>query len=260
MQAGISTACLYPATTEESFGALAAFGPSCVEVFLNTLCELAPGYLRDLRKLADDNGISVASVHPYYSGMEPMFFFSRYERRFFEGMEIYRRFYEAASILGAQTLVFHGDYKDSALERDAYFERFGRLWEDARRHGIALCQENVERCKSGDVEFLAAMVKELPHIRYVLDVKQAVRAGQDVLQMAKVLGEKIQNVHLSDHDSTRECLLPGKGTFNIRGFLSAIASTGFDGAVILEVYGESFNNNVELSAGYQHISTIISTH
>lgn len=259
MLPGISTACLYPMNTEDSLDTLAALRPACIEVFINAESELVPAFLRGLRTRADDAGIKIVSLHPHTSGMEPTIFFSRYQRRYEDGREFYRKFYAAATILGADSVVFHGDYAGNRLPPQEYFERFGQLVLDAAKEGVQLCQENVSRCLSGGIDFIAQMRKSLPDVSYILDVKQAVRAGEDVFEMASLMGEKLRCVHMSDHTVTEHCLPPGRGVFNISKFLKAIAKIGFSGGVIVELYGENFDGIVELSAAYEHICTMFST-
>jgi len=259
MLAGISTACFYPLYTEEAVQKLSRIPPQCVEVFLNARHELDPAYLRELRRRADAAGILIKSVHPYTSGMEPMYFFSNYDRRFVEGIEIYRDFYQAANILGAGIVVFHGGIRHFNLDYDDYFARFERLWLDAKKHGVDLCQENVQRCTSYTPEFFKAMAAALPDVGYVLDTKQAVRAGEDVYSFADSMSTRIRHVHISDHSPAHDCLAPGKGVLNIAKLLSIITKNGFDGSVIVELYRENFNDFVELERGYQQVFTAIST-
>ena len=256
---GISTACFYPAVTEDSLLQLAALEPPCVEVFLNAATELQPQYLKRLRAIADHAGIRVVSVHPYCSIMEPMLFFSQYQRRFEEGVELYKHFFRAAALLGADTLVFHGDHKQSPLPREEYFRRFLILWEEAKAMGIHLCQENVERCASGKIDFLANMRKCLPQVEYILDVKQAVRSGIDPLKLVAILGNQVRHIHMSDHRKGADCLIPGDGVFNIREFLLTMRNNRFSGGVIVELYRENFEGIVEISRGFHQLSHIVST-
>lgn len=259
MLPGISTACFYPDTTEASLREVARIAPPCAEVFLNAAQELELPYLRQLAACARDSGIRITSVHPYLSIMDGMYFFSQYDRRFEEGMETYRRFYQAAAVLGADTVVFHGNYRRSPLPWEEYFRRFRLLWEDAAANGISLCQENVERCSSATPAFFRAMSEALPQVHYILDVKQAVRAGEEVLEMAAAMAGRIRHIHISDHDGPLECMVPGKGVFNIAEFLLEVRKTGFDGSVIVELYRENFADTVELSQGFAHLSSILST-
>jgi len=259
MLPGISTACFYPLPTEESLKTLTALHPPCLEVFINAEQELEPTFLQGLRARADIAGTKIVNVHPYSSAMEHMLFFSRYPRRFEDGMNLYRKFYKAVNILGADSLVFHGDFKGSTLSRDEYFTRFELLWKDAGNHGVSLCQENVSHCVSGSAEFVAEMRRALPQVEYILDIKQAVRARENVWELAGIMGDKIKHLHLSDHNANQSCLLPGKGSFNIPKLLKTIAKTGFSGGVIVELYGENFSDIVELSGSFQHLCTLLST-
>jgi sugar phosphate isomerase/epimerase len=93
----------------------------------------------------------------------------------------------------------------------------------------------------------------------VLDLKQAIRAGQDIYRMAEAMAGRIRHVHFSDSDSASDCLPPGRGTFNIPKFLTFIAKTGFDAGVIVELYRENFVENVELFESYQLLLTAVST-
>ena len=259
MLPGISTACLYPLPTEESLEILTALRPPCLEVFINAEQELEPVFLQGLRARADAAGAKIVSVHPHSSAMEHMLFFSEYPRRFEDGMKLYHKYYRAVNILGADSLVFHGDFKGSGFPRDEYFARFERLWQDAANHGVSLCQENVSRCASGSAEFIAAMRQALPGAEYILDIKQAVRAGEDVLKLAQIMGKKIKHLHMSDHNENQSCLPIGKGVFNIPELLNTITKIGFSGGVVVELYGENFSDIVELSGSFQHLCTLLST-
>lgn len=259
MTPGISTACLYPLYTEEAFKAIAQHKVEAVEVFINCAEEISPSYLNSLRVSALGYGVKILSLHPYMSAMESMFFFSDYERRFLEGQELYKKYYEAANLLGANAVVFHGCAYPVKIGYDEYFDRFGRLLEDSIAHGSMLCHENVSRCTSRDSRFFKALKKALPKAEFIFDVKQAVRAGEDVNEFAKTMSGRIRHIHFSDHCSGSDCLPPGKGSFNIRYFLERIRAEGFDGGVIVELYRENISGIVELLAGYKHLCTQIST-
>lgn len=259
MYPGISTACLYPMETEKALRMLAEKGVEAAEVFINSQSELAPGYLRELRRVADSFGMRLLSLHPFTSGMEPMLFFSTYHRRFEDGRNFYRTYYQAASILGADIVVFHGNIVQFRMELGEYFDRFGVLMEDARKEGCLLCHENVSRCTGRSPLFFREMAKQLPDARFVFDVKQAVRAGEDVFEFVEEMGERIAHVHISDHTPQEDCLPIGKGVFHIQEFLSYLGSIGFSGGVIVELYRENFGEFVELLRGYQQLCAYLST-
>jgi len=259
MLPGISTACFYPQYTEDALRTLAGHFPECVEVFINAACELEPEYLRSLRQIAEDAGIKIISLHPYTSGLEPMFFFSNYDRRYDEGLELYKKMSQAANLLGAGIIVFHGAARAAKISYEFYFERFQRLWETVKSNGVELCQENVQRCTSYSSRFFVEMARALPEVGYVLDTKQAVRAQEDIYDFAAVMGKRIRHIHISDHSDTRDCIPPGKGVLNIQKLLSLTGKNGFSGGVIVELYSESYASVVEIFNSYKLISAIVST-
>ena len=59
MSVGISTACFYPAATEEALRCVAEAGAKVTEVFFNSPSELEPDFLRRISSIASDNGIRI---------------------------------------------------------------------------------------------------------------------------------------------------------------------------------------------------------
>lgn len=90
MSVGISTACFYPAATEDALRCVAEAGAKVTEVFFNSPSELEPVFLRRLSSIASDNGIRIRSLHPFTSFAEGYILFSQYVRRF----DDYREFYK----------------------------------------------------------------------------------------------------------------------------------------------------------------------
>jgi len=260
MLAGISTACFYPQHTEEALRDIARMHPQCVELFLNCLEEMQQPLLGEMQAIAKSNGVRIHSLHPYTSGMEPLYFFTKYPRRQKEGRDFYKRYYEAANILGADIVVFHGGIRHLPMEQEEYFERFSLLWEDARAQGISLCHENVVRCVGYCPAFFENMKKCIPGAEFVFDVKQAVRAGEDVYHFADAMGGALRHIHLSDHSGEGDCLIPGQGTLDIHKLLTTVRKNGFDGSVVVELYRENFRDIVEMWQGYQRLSQDLSTY
>ena len=242
----ISTACFFPALTEAAAKILADNRVSCAEVFINAVSELTPEFLGQLAGIFRQGGVQVASIHPFTSGFEPMLFFGQYERRFWDGVELYRRFFAAAAFLGAEYLVIHGDKKESQAPEELYFARFGRLDEIAGEYGVKLAQENVSRCKAGSLAFLKRMKAALPKAALVLDVKQARRAGEDLEGMLEALGESVRHIHLSGCGREGDCLPLDRGEFDFSCFFRRLAAIGFDGSVILELYRQNYGGYEEL--------------
>ncbi len=248
MQFGISTSCFYPALTECAVRILAKEKVPATEMFINSFSELNPVYLRQLKEVLDHGGTRILSVHPFTCGLEPMLFFGEYRRRFEDGLELYKRYYEAAAILGAKYLVLHGDRKESALPEETYFERFAELDAAGRPYGIRLAQENVARCRSGSLSFLKNMKQALPDAAFVLDVKQARRSGEDWREIVEALGSSLCHVHISGASGTEDCLSLLEGDFPLEKFLGTLKKNGFAGGVILELYRQNYGEYGELLA------------
>ncbi|MFA9381939.1 MAG: sugar phosphate isomerase/epimerase family protein, partial [Acetanaerobacterium sp.] len=122
-----------------------------------------------------------------------------------------------------------------------------RLYELGRSYGVFVAQENVVRCRSHSAQFIGEMRSALGEdVRFVLDTKQAVRAGQDLFEMVDAMGERLLHVHLSDHSERGDCLPVGSGTLDIKRLLNALKTVGFDENVIMELYRENFDEPEEL--------------
>lgn len=251
MLAGVSTACYYPALLEDALQTIADADVEAAEVFINSPCELQGAYLRSLRQICRNTRI--LSLHPFTSGMEPILFFSDYRRRFYDGIEIYKRFFEAAGELGAKIVVFHGNRRESVVPYPQYFDYFGELALIASRMGVTLAQENVPRCTSWQPYFFQEMSRYLPNTRYVLDVKQCIRAEIPLEAMVHAMGPNLVHLHVSDHSETHDCLPVGKGDLDLEALLRLLHNNGFDGGVILEVYRDGYGEYAELEESYRKI-------
>ena len=259
MLAGVSTACFYPKSTEQSLVELGKMGVKASELFINSSLEIEPDFLCSLRNIADYYGIKIVSLHPCTGIIEPFLFFSDYQRRFDEGLELFKRYYNAAAYLGTKIMVFHGNSRMNIIEPDFYFEHFDILHREAAKFGIELCQENVARCDSRNIEFLQEMSCALPEVRFIFDLKQAIRSEYSVIEFAEAILPKIAHIHLSDHNNALDCLLPWHGSFNISEFLSTIKKANINPAVIIEVYSNNYTDFAEISASYQQLCTEILT-
>lgn len=254
---GVSTACLYPALTEDALEALCSAGVKHTEIFINSDCEIELDFLTNLKNILDSYGSKCVSLHPYTCGIEPMMFFTHYPRRFYDILEYYKKYFEAMNILGAKNFVFHGNQVKNIIEDNLYFERYLGLYELGCKFGISVSQENVERCTSGSLEFLCRMKKALgDSALFTLDTKQAVRRGYEPYEFLDRLGSSIRHIHISDHDDNADCLPVGKGVLNFKKFLSKLFEIQFDGHLMLELYRNNFDDVSELYDNYVYMKSL----
>lgn len=237
-------------------------GVEAAEVFVNTFREWEPSYGRELRRIADDGGVEIVSLHPFSCAFEPFLLFTGYERRFEDALEFHKPYFELMNLLGAKIFVFHGDKwrGDSAhyLTTDAeYCERFARLRDLGRSFGVTVAQENVQRCRSRDPEFLRGMVRMLDgDVAFVFDNKQAVRAGVDYRDYIEAVGDRVVHLHLSDNGPSGDCLPLGQGTLDVKDLLARLRQKGFAGAALVELYGECLESREDVFRSLEYLKQL----
>ncbi len=257
MKYGISTACFYPMQTELALKAIAEKNIPYAEVFVDTFSEVKKDYITELRKTADFYGTEIVSLHPFSCAFEPFMLFTNYERRFNDGLELHRHYFEAMNILDAKIFIFHGDRIGSKNENKMYFERFAKLRDLGQEYGIIVAQENVERCKSRDVDFLSEMVNYLDgNVSLVFDNKQAVRSGVDYREFINRLGNHIVHIHFSDNNNKCDCLPLGSGEVDLYNFISLLRQKMYNKCIIIELYNNLLNNNDEIFKSYDILNSL----
>ena len=259
MQAGVSTACMYPELTEEVLYNYAVNGISHVEIFFNSDCELKPAFIVNLKEIMERYEMTCRSIHPFACPIEPMMLFSRYERRVTDMLEYYKKFFEAGQRLGAEFFVLHGNMLATPVSPECYCERYEKLLQLGKRYQVTVLQENVSRCQAGSLRFMREMSRILGNeVKFVLDIKQAVRANEIPMNILHMLGSHIAHVHMSDHTEQKNCLLLGTGSFRIRNFLETLYTYNPDCSVILELYRENFRGISDLVSNYRMLERMIS--
>ncbi len=256
LNAGVSTACLYPQPLEDALYELALGGVQQTEIFINTHSELRRSFIMSMAELLRRFDMKCRSLHPFTGEMESMMFFSPYERRVQDMLDYYKHYFAAMEALGAEIFVLHGN--KAAGNIPLYAERFSRIASAAKDFGVTVAQENVARFASRSLDFLTELKKELgSEAKFVLDVKQAVRSGESPEAMLEALGGSVVHVHISDHGAYGDCLLVGSGSFRIKRFLTRLSELSPDCSVMLELYRNAFGSTADLVQNYQVLERMI---
>ena len=259
MAIGASSACFYPLETKDSLIEIGKLGINTAEIFFNADSELSKEYLSELKKIQSFYNIKVDSVHPFTSACESFFFFSRYEKRFYEMAEYYKKFYEAANEVGAKYLVIHGAKFPSEVNEEVYFERFAYLIEDGKKQGIDVIQENVFSACSGNPQFLKNMKRYLgDDFKFNFDVKQMRKCNHAFDDFIPCFSSSIVNIHVSDHNKSETCLPPGKGEFDFSKLFKEMKKVNYKGNYIIELYRHNFDNPEEIKNSYELLSSFYS--
>ncbi|MCI8497568.1 MAG: sugar phosphate isomerase/epimerase [Clostridiales bacterium] len=224
------------------------------ECFINTECELHPAFTAKMKSLVDSAGGQIVSVHPFTSICEGLMLFSEYPRRTQDGIDFYRRYFEAAQTLGAGIVVMHGAKIPYPVEVERYCERFAKLNEAAQEYGVTVAQENVNGYKSAHPDFLCDMRRILgDRVKFVLDIKQSVRAGHTPYEIAEAMGGQIIHVHANDHRPGQDCLLPGQGEMDYQRLAQMLTAHGYQGHWMIEVYRKNFGCSRELTQAAKYL-------
>ena len=158
MEIGISTASLYPTLLEDALAQLIEQQVPVAELFLNTFSELSPALREKVKSQLGQSSIRAVSVHPFTSVLESSLFFTSYSRRFEDGVELYRRYFDYAAQMGAKILVFHGNHRNTSRPPQRYYERFARLRQAAAADGYTVLLDGTNASDdAGDRPGMAAL-------------------------------------------------------------------------------------------------------
>ncbi len=250
MKYGISTGCFFPKTPKEALLELKKLGVKYTEIFINADSELSTEYLLELKKIADDGGIEIVSIHPFTSAIEGFLFFSRYDykAKFEDSIKFYERYFKACNILGAKYIVFHGsflEYTFISLER--YTQVMNKIASKALEYGVFISQENVNKYVSSNIENLKYIYNNTKeNLLFTFDIKQAVRAKEDIYKMIDSVKDRISHIHISDFTKDSDSLLPGDGNFDFLKFNKYIKKSTSAKAMLIEVYEDRYKNENSL--------------
>lgn len=257
MRCGVSTSCFYPLQTQEALKQAALTGAPCTEIFFNTFSEIEPEYIARLKFTAQEYALPVVSVHPFSSNMEPFFFATDYLGRFQDGIQLYKKLFAAAQNLGAHIAVMHGDHRESFYDFKDYCKNYKTLRNIAKQYGVSLCQENVVRCCCATDAAVLEMRDILnDEAEFVLDTKQALRAGIEPAQMLNAMRGRLAHIHISDYNDEHDCILPGKGKTDYAAFFEKLGQCKYTGDSVIELYRTGFEVPDQLAESVKFLNDL----
>lgn len=259
MQVGASTACFFPLETEKSLDNVLNLGFKTTEVFFNSVSELEEPFVNDLKRNADLYCADILSVHPFSAALESNCIFCEYERRFNDFIGLYQKHFHAAALLGADVCVIHGSVavQKRELSEEFYFDRFAKLVELGKREGVRVCQENVVRFRSQDMEFLKRMRNYLgDDFNMVFDIKQSIRSGYNPFDVLDEFKNDIVHIHISDNMPSYDCMPPGRGNFDFKRLFDTMESVDYKGGYVIEIYSKGYDVKKELVFSKDYLEKI----
>lgn len=238
MTVGLSSAAFFGRMdTEDQAAKVREFPVQCCEVFLQTGSEYTAAFGHLVRERLQ--GVNCVSVHAMSSQFESELF-SIYHRQAEDALRQFEGVCAAGQAMGARYYVLHGraGYVSPAKVQSIpnLQQTMARLHKTAASCGLEVLWENVSWCALRSVEDVLWVRQMLPEQRFVMDVKQAYRTGQDPQAMIRAMGDRLAHVHVLDQSGDGTLCLPGEGVTDWTGMAEALRSIGYGGAVILEPY------------------------
>ncbi|WP_007026308.1 sugar phosphate isomerase/epimerase family protein [Saccharomonospora iraqiensis] len=229
----LSTASVWPLRAGEGFELAAELGYDGVEVMV--WADPESQSISALRKRSRNTGVPVVSLH------SPSLLITQ---RVWSPDPVVRlrKSVDAAVELGASTVVVHPPFRWQRRYGDAFPDLVAELEADS---GVDVAVENMFKVRppgagrTGRVSAFRPSIDptDVGYAHYTLDLSHAAAAGMDALELADRMGSGLSHVHLSDGTGAPkdEHLVPGRGHQPCAALLERLTTTGYDGAVVLEI-------------------------
>lgn len=158
----------------------------------------------------------------------------------------------AAQELGARAFKVGPGIDESTAHIPQMVEEFGKLSEEAERHGTSIVLEIMPFSNVKTMDTALEIVRGASHRsgKLLLDIWHLARGGIDFTDIAKVPVEFIGAVELDDadeypieplwDDTIHRRRVPGEGGLDITAFVRAIQAQGYTGPWGVEILSENF--------------------
>ncbi|WP_425555048.1 sugar phosphate isomerase/epimerase family protein [Kitasatospora arboriphila] len=225
----LSTASVYPSTTETAFELAARLGYDGVEVMVWN--DPVSQDVEALRRLSDAHAMPILAVHA------PCLLITQRVWTTDPWTKLVRA-RAAAERLGADTVVVHPPFRWQRQYAREFVAGIGRM---AGETDVRFAVENMYPWRYKDREMLAYApgwdVTDEEYRHFTIDLSHAATSRIDALEMADRMGDRLAHIHLADGSGSGkdEHLIPGRGKQPCAVLLERLARNGFDGHVVLEV-------------------------
>lgn len=226
---GLSTASVYPESTEAAFQLAAALGYDGVEIMVWT--DPVSQDPDALRRLADRYHLPVLAIHaPCLVITQGVWTTDPWEKL--------RRGQAAAEKLGASTVVVHPPFRWQREYARRFIDGIDALAGDTR---VRFAVENMFPLRIRGREMSVYSPDWNPvddgYRHLTLDLSHAAVSRTDPLALAESMGDRLAHLHLGDGTGLAkdEHLVPGRGDQPCGPVLEALAGRGFTGSVIVEI-------------------------
>lgn len=227
---GLSTVSVYPESTAHGFAYAASLGYDAVEVMVGV--DALSQQIEAVRQLSLHHDIPISAIHA------PCLLFTQ---RVW-GTEPWGKLYRSADMahaVGAGTVVVHPPFRWQKEYAAGFVAGIERLEKET---GLFFAVENMYPWKASSRRGVEMYLPGRDpsgesYANATIDLSHAAIAGDDIVAMAERLGPRLRHIHLTDGTGSAkdEHLVPGRGTTGADRFLEHLATSGFDGEIIVEI-------------------------
>jgi sugar phosphate isomerase/epimerase len=238
----MSTSSVYPGSTASGFEAAARLGYDGVEVMVGI--DDVSADITAIKALSAFHEIPVVSVHsPCLLVTQRVW-----------GSDPWGKLHRSAEMaheVGAEVIVVHPPFRWQRDYARGFVEGIADL---EAQHGVTYAVENMYPWRTGKREFQAyspgwnPVEQDYAHV--TVDLSHSSTAGQDPVQMAHDLGDRLAHVHITDGSGSAkdEHLIPGRGSQPCAEFLGVVAASGFTGEIVVEINTRKAKDQTEREA------------
>lgn len=225
----LSTASVYPESTATAFEIAARLGYDGVEVMVWT--DPVSQDIEALRRLSDRHGVRILAVHA------PCLLITQRVWSTDPWVKL-QRARVAAEKLGASTVVVHPPFRWQRNYAREFVRGIQRMEHET---DVRFAVENMYPWRYRDREMLAYAPDWDPtkeeYRHFTVDLSHTATSRSDALEMVDRMGDRLAHVHIADGNGSNkdEHLVPGRGSQPCAELLERLATTGFDGHVVVEV-------------------------
>ena len=260
MQVGISTSSLFlKADNDKAMELFRDWSVPVAEVFLSTFSEYTKPFAALLKQINGET--QVHSIHCLNTNFEPQLY-NRHPKVRQDAYYWLKQVLLAGETLKAKYYTFHGVARLKKSPAMTDYEKVGQdtalIQQQCKAHGISLAFENVHWAHYNEPGFFAKVKQHVPDLKATLDIKQARQSGYDYTEYLAEMGKDLVTVHLSDVDASGKVCLPGQGVFDFPQLFQRLKDTAFNGALLIEVYPESYTEFSQLIASLDYLQNLAS--
>ena len=175
---------------------------------------------KEIRKMMDDNGLSVWSIGSPTGKIKITDDFAPH-------FEEFKHMLELADILGATKYRLFSFYGcEGGSHKDEVMEKLDRFCDAAEGSGVLLCHENEKDIFGEKAKECLEIKKCVPRLGVIFDPANYVQSGQDTLEAWKMLAPYVTYLHVKDALLDGSVVPAGKGDGNVEYIMKEYIKNG----------------------------------